>query len=541
MKKQNKSKKHLRQNFRVFTLLIFVPFIVGVFVVYYLLSDIFAIQLAKKGSDRLVTRDWEAAQTSLQNIQPEYGPKYAYYRIKEGQDLAWAAKHFGVDYNQLKALNPGSVVFNTTVVVPPVQKSLDPIISTTSAAPTLVISQVDGFVSVMNRYKFQQYVTTIPELAKLLAGYNAITKVGDKQYRIEKPLLLNGNIRLDITNQTVSKLELRSSPNRDITCLCAENAEILIKDITISSIDPVTNLPDYRQEDGRSFIRALKSSRMDIINSDISYLGNGLLKDRETNLILKDGGTYGVSWRISDTTLGSEIATGWVENNKIYNNHYGGYTFGASGMMWRGNYFIENEVYGLDPHDDSNNATIENNYFTRNGKHGFIVSKRCNYNVIRNNVSVENKSHGFMLHLDSVYNVIENNIAIDNTDNFAIFASSFNTIRNNKSYNPRGSHVRINVGSKNNFVQNNLFYGGKKGVYAYADDSGLLIVNNTFQGQANILSTEKANKIVFANNNIDHLSYKITKGDRVIFGTNTINRNANIDLSPLLRNYENSY
>lgn len=525
-------------NFRVTMLIMLLPVGIGLFAVYYILSGSLSAQLGDFGNRRLETDNWQTAVAYLANSQPDYGINKAYYKLGVNQDINWAAEHFSVDQAKLKELNPGTITYGTTIAVPPVENPLQPFDHTTGNLTIAIVRNEDGILRVSNEFYNPLIRTTIPELTQFLARYNAITKIADKHYRINLPISIEKNIRVDITDTTVSQLELSSSQNFAISCLCLEDAELLIKDTKITSIDPATNQPDTFQEDGRSFIRARKSSRMDILNSDISYLGNDLLNGRLHNPLLRSGGTYGISWRITDKGLGQDIATGWVEGNNFHHNRFGGYTFGASGMMWRNNVFSENEVYGLDPHDDSNNATIEGNRFANNGKHGFIVSKRCNNNVIRNNVSVNNKLHGYMLHQDSNYNLIENNVAIGNTDNFVIYGSNNNTIRKNKSYNPISSHVRINAKANHNYIENNLFYGGERGLFFYDITDGVLAQGNVFHKlKENILVTKQASRIVFTNNLIDGLKYDIVGGDRVVFGPNEIQTKPKVDISPLYRAY----
>jgi parallel beta-helix repeat protein len=297
-----------------------------------------------------------------------------------------------------------------------------------------------------------------------------------------------------------------------------------MKNVEVTTYDPATGKPDDDYANGRSFVR-MKNGRLDVIDSHLHYLGTALdLKgvDSSTRPAEAEGGMYGMSWRISKEMLGVEIATGWVEGSIFDHNHYGAYTFGASGMMWKGNLFADNDIYGLDPHDDSNNALVEDNIFYHNKKHGFIVSKRCNYNIIRNNISMDNTYHGFMLHENSAYNVIENNIAYGNADNFVIYQSNFNTIRNNKSYSPRLSHVRINEASANTFVTDNEFEGGGRGVYIYGGVENVLIEQNTIHGAEKPLATSGASNVLFAGNTIDRINYDVAPSDRLIYGANTI-------------------
>jgi nitrous oxidase accessory protein NosD len=140
-----------------------------------------------------------------------------------------------------------------------------------------------------------------------------------------------------------------------------------------------------------------------------------------------------------------------------------------------------------------------------------------------------------MLHDNSDYNIIENNISIGNYDNFVMYNSNYNMIANNKGYNPRGSQVRFNHSSVQDYVMNNQFYGGNRGIYLYGYDNGADISGNTFYNVNYQLVTNHATRVLFTNNQSNALGYKLKKGDRVVFGVNTINRQRHpaIDLKPL--------
>jgi parallel beta-helix repeat protein len=526
MAKQPKHQQQhgLRHNVRPGLLLLLLPILGGVAVVMVFASGLYGKSLSAAGDKRLETQNWQQADKVLANRQPTYERKYAYYKIKVGQTLASVAAYFSVNEKDLAALNPGLTVPGTTIKVPPVTQPLTPTAGPNGKLAGAVVTNDRGLLRINQQYTADQVITNIPELMTFLKPYDAIEQTGPFTYRIKKPISIQGNIRIDITSATVKKLELRSSPN-DVTCLCFDRASALLKDVSITSYDPATNKPDVKYSDERAFVRD-KNGRMDAINVNFSYLGNDLEADnapvKRTNPIQSEGGTYGVSWRIADDLLGQEIATGFVDHSSFTNNHFGAFTFGASGMTWRNSYFAHNDVYGLDPHDDSNNALIEDNVFAYNGKHGFIVSKRCDYNIIRNNLSVGNKLHGFMLHEKSDYNLIENNVAYDNVDNFVIYASDYNTIRNNVGYDARSSAVRINQGSRNNYVQNNTFMGGRRGIYLYGDVQNVYIGGNTFNVDKEALTTDKAENVFFGGNTIQSLSYKIGPSDRLIFGSNNV-------------------
>lgn len=504
-------------------IIVSIPLFIGILTFSFMLSGSFEQALGQLGAKRLETANWEKAQKIFLDNQPNYERKFAYYQLRENQDLTKVATYFSVPESKLTELNPGTLVSGTTIKLPPPEHPL-----TETQGPNSQIFgarvEVDGeLIRIKQDYKFDMAITTIPELMSLLKPYGAIEKTGERSYRLNRAISLEDNIRLDLTDSTVNRLELRSQPN-DVVCLCTDGAAALIKGVEITSVDPETGKPDKDHEDRRSFIRN-KAGRMDIIDSKISYLGNGLIEYEDPvnkPTLQKEGGTYGISWRISDDRLGQDVVTGWVEGTDFVRNHFGAYTFGASGMTWRNNYFYKNDVYGLDPHDDSNNALVEYNVFAENGKHGFIVSKRCNYNIIRYNTSYGNKLHGFMLHQDSAYNVIEHNISADNVDNYVIYASDFNTVRKNIGYNAKSNHVRINEGARNSYVVDNQFVGGRRGIYLYGGLENVYVANNNIQDVRESLATAGAQGVFVGGNNLPGLSFGLAPNDWIIFGQNTV-------------------
>jgi parallel beta-helix repeat protein len=536
VKKSQHKKRGFFRNVKPSLLLLLLPIAAGLAVIFLIGSGIYVNKLTNIGSNRLITKNWQQAGNALQQTQPQYGQKFAYYKVKLGQTLADLSTYFSVDQATLTKMNPGIITAGTTIKVPPVQHPLVPTSGSNGLISNAVVTNDGDMIRVTNKYgKGAQIVTTIPELMQFLKPYGAISEMSNKVFLINKAFSLDENIRLDITPTTVSKLLLRSSPY-DVSCLCMDGGVMLIQDVSISSYDPATEGPDTNSKDGRAFIRML-NGRMDILNSDITWLGNPNKDENVPGLnnvkpSLREGGVYGTSWRVSKGMLGINIATGWVENNTFEHNHFGAYSFGASGIMWKSNQFSYNEIYGLDPHDDSNNATIEDNVFSHNSKHGFIMSKRCNYNIVKDNISYDNKYHGFMLHENSAYNLVEDNISYGNTDNYVIYNSNFNTIRDNKSYNPKSSGIRINQPSYNNFITDNQLYGGGRGIYLYDGVNSTYISGNTILGTKKIIQTSGATNTYFAQNIISSLTYEIPSSDRFVYGPNDIENKTYIPINP---------
>ena len=495
--------------------------------------------LANQANNRLITPGWQAAQASLTAAQPIYKTNYTYYKLREGQNLQWAAAHFGVSLTDLQALNPGQAVWGTTIKVPPVQRSLAPFSAAeTTTAHITVSTTTAGALLLSNTFTNPTAYITVPLLMQLLQPYRAITQLGPKSFLIDQSIYIEGNIRTDITSATVRKLYLLSNPDYHITALTFWDSEALLSGITVSSYNTQSKSPDTSYEDGRSFLRAYGNARMDILHSTIAYLGMAKMRGttgipQAARALLLGGETDGVSWGIADGSYGTNDTTGWVENSSFTANYSGASTHGAQGMMWRNNLFMKNTAYGLDASNNSNNATIVDNHFLENGIDGFRASSHSDYNIITNNESTDNKRNGFLLYNHSDRNVIANNTVVTNHNSFGISASDLNTIKNNASYNPQGSHVRISAASTQNYVTGNTFYGGPRGIYVYGKDNGVEIAYNTFDATPYQLITNGANRVLFNGNQSNSLGYKLASSDRVVFGVNKLDAYIHIDLNPL--------
>lgn len=202
-----------------------------------------------------------------------------------------------------------------------------------------------------------------------------------------------------------------------------------------------------------------RESRMDIANSDIGYLGYFAAE------------SYGLSWKVlgSQPGLFDKVGVlGTVTNSRIHHNYYGVYTWGADGMVWRNNEFDNNVLYGLDPHDNSDDLIIEDNQAHHNGTHGIICSRYCDHLTIRRNKAYNNGGNGLMLHRLTNQSVVEENELYSNVDSgLAIFDSHDNTIQRNYVHH-NGKGMRFSVGSSNNLIEDNQLIDNRQyGLYFF--------------------------------------------------------------------------
>ena len=203
-----------------------------------------------------------------------------------------------------------------------------------------------------------------------------------------------------------------------------------------------------------------RESRMDIVSSDISYLGYA------------GSEAYGISWKVNGTQPNIFDLVGVygdVINSRLHHLYYGFYSYGASGMRIMDNDVHDNIVYGIDPHDDSDYLLIQSNRVYRNGKHGIIASKRCDNVVVRGNVSFQNIGHGIMLHRECDDSVIEGNHTWSNgNDGIAVFDCRNVLVSGNLSTSNATAGVRLSVGASGSTVASNVSaFNGSYGFYAF--------------------------------------------------------------------------
>jgi poly(beta-D-mannuronate) C5 epimerase len=275
-------------------------------------------------------------------------------------------------------------------------------------------------------------------------------------------------VQLEATSMTIASPDVKELrfTSRPHTFLGGRGATLLVDGVKITSWDPDRGGPDLDPSDGRAFILYERGSQLDINNSEITYLGS----DRS--------GAYGTSWRTGGTT-GSAI------NSEFTHNWFGVYTFEAQGIVFRGNTFADNDLYGLDPHDYSYNLTVEQNVVYGNGSHGLIFSRGVVDSVMRDNHVYDNGGNGIVLDLGSDRNAIENNVVENNKkDGIVLIGSGSSTIENNTVRGNR-TGIRLNdPGARNIDVTSNLVEGNRTGIHLYKGAGDVRFTSNVVRSTA---------------------------------------------------------
>ncbi|HUR41869.1 MAG TPA: right-handed parallel beta-helix repeat-containing protein [Verrucomicrobiae bacterium] len=329
----------------------------------------------------------------------------------------------------------------------------------------------------------------------------------------------------------------------------AEHGNLHIDSTRIRSWNASASAPDTNHTDGRAFIRVrsyidgsglARESRMDIIDSDVGYLGYNAAE------------SYGLAWKvIGDHGTNYELfdkvdVFGDIIGSDIHHNYFGVYTYGHNGGQWLDNHVHDNVKYGFDPHDDSDNLLIQGNDVHDNGNHGIIASKRCNNVTIRNNRSYGNTGNGIMLHRASNDALVEGNQSYLNTDSgIALYANRRSIVRNNIFLDNANAGIRLSNGEQDSVIDNNEVGHSAKGLYFYkgndapepGDDGrpkrSSFTGNRIHDISENGIQMTDADSISFTSNVFSALAapqQQFERSTRVKFNKNTLPADAIVDL-----------
>ncbi|MDP3043042.1 MAG: glycosyltransferase [bacterium] len=404
--------------------------------------------------------------------------QFGYYIIKKGDTLSKIAWRYNgnlsaiIEANKETIPNPNHIELGQLIVIPvsELRNTLEKDKLVFHIEPEIFFDESDNTVYV----KREGSIVTLSKIYNILNDKQIIEKLENKEWVLRANLFIDRDVSFVLDGGEVSWLKLLSNENNFVV-IRSYNGRVLIKNTKITSWDEDKQKPDSNPEDGRSLILAKHDGRMDVINSELAFLGYGYYGAYLQGQPF--GGSYGVSWKIPNGSFKNYLITGNIINSKFHNNYFGIYTFGATGMIFRNNEFYDNVQYGFDPHDDSNNFIIEDNISYDNGNHGIIISKRCFNNIFRNNTSYNNKLHGIMLDRQSNNNLIENNITYGNIDGIAIYDSHNNLIRNNE-IRENESGIRANVNSSGNYLEQNKITANENGIFLYDNADNNFIVSN---------------------------------------------------------------
>jgi poly(beta-D-mannuronate) C5 epimerase len=160
----------------------------------------------------------------------------------------------------------------------------------------------------------------------------------------------------------------------------------------------------------------------------------------------------------------SDWPTGIIIGNDFRGLLYGFYSYEARDVVLLNNSYVDNVMYGIDPHDRSTRLIISNNTVTgTRERHGIIGSRGISGSFIVDNITHHNNGSGIMLDRHCRQNVIRGNLCYENGQGIAIYESKENVIENNLIALNKKSGIRIRNSSLitvvGNTIVGNLDYG----------------------------------------------------------------------------------
>eukprot|EP00903_Cladosiphon_okamuranus_P007254 g7037.t1 len=300
-------------------------------------------------------------------------------------------------------------------------------------------------------------------------------------------LEIHGASRASSPDTAVSLLRLKSD-SASSAPIIAWHGKLSILDTAITSWDASVGGPDERvlEVDGgnRAYIAALSgesakwgkvyTSRMDVENTEISYLGN---EGDYHNDIDSD---YGLVWKVQgyddrypedyDLAVFDRVGVyGSLKGNKLHNNYMGAYCYGMKGnSVWSDNEVYDNYLNGLNPQDNSDGMTIKNNHVHDNGWHGIEYSKRCKGAVVHDNIVEDNARAGIFFHRSTDYAKAYGNTCKRNLEgDFGIVESTGCKVYKNTMEGGKYG-IRLSLGaSENEVYENTISDSTRYGVFFY--------------------------------------------------------------------------
>jgi poly(beta-D-mannuronate) C5 epimerase len=262
----------------------------------------------------------------------------------------------------------------------------------------------------------------------------ALEKTGER-FILRLPILVGEQASLTISGKDAGEILL----SQDQTVFIANAGDLFILRAKLTGWNEKEGHPALFKDRliFRPFLVSWSGARMHIAGSTLASLG------------YRKGKSYGLTYSTCEPCLQVSPdlprSTGSIIGNTFTDMYYGFYSYEADDIAIVGNKYVDNAIYGIDPHDRSRRLIIANNETSGSGKkHGIIISRNVNDSWIFNNYSHHNHGSGIMLDRTSENNVIANNISAYNAaDGITFFESQNNTVYGNKIYQNGLSGIRI--------------------------------------------------------------------------------------------------
>ena len=353
-------------------------------------------------------------------------------------------------------------------------------------------------------------VTRLTDVNNVIHDPTILKKESNGVWTLSANLVVARNANLVIDSTDTSWLKIISSSTKAFGL--QNYGTLKIDSVKITSWDAAMNSYASTRTDGkteRAYIvsKSGATGKMDILNSEIAYLGRDVT------------GEHGLDYYGSDGSL--------IQSNNIHHNWRAFYSAGVGGITFTKNVIHDNLQYGVDPHSGTHDMYITYNK-VYNNNHGIICSVAC-YNIhIENNELYNNQKDGIFMDAGSHHSTIANNKIYNEDEGIQFPSLSYSEVFGNTITNSNyGIVIYTQIGSifvrddrcgsigcvsiKNN-IHDNIIKVSTAGIVIKGGASGNTISSNFMSGnsQYGIMidgSTTSAN--AFRYNHISNSKYGI--------------------------------
>ena len=303
-------------------------------------------------------------------------------------------------------------------------------------------------------------LVTLEQLSQQLHAPEYFSYVGKGTYLARLPVVIEAGATLLLDQQETLHLSQQGG------AFLVVAGKLFVRSSTIIGWDEKNRSPSaFKGKDQfRPFLTSWGGSEMYLLDSTFSSLGYDQSK------------SYGISVSQYSADINDELKlpspVAWIIGSTFIDIYYGFYCYEARGLVLLRNQYIDNVVYGIDPHDRSSELIIGYNEVRgSHKKHGIIVSREVNNSWIFNNVSHDNNLSGIVIDRSSVDNVIANNISHNNlSDGITIYESPNNLLWGNNIY-ANGKHgIRMRNSTNISIYNNRILANSGYGVYGDVKD-----------------------------------------------------------------------
>lgn len=324
---------------------------------------------------------------------------------------------------------------------------------------------------------------SLQRVARILDRPDAFERVGEKTFMARRPILVAPSARLVIDGETLRLSASRPTPVYYHGDLFVVDGEVTSWNEAAGNHGPRESLSYERlellgEQAIRPYLLALRGSRSYFAASRFRGLG-----------YQGHTGTYGLSFAaygevprgrrdsLAHLIAGLDWPQAVLVGNTISDCYFGLFTNRSGVVRVVGNEFVDNVVYGVDPHDYSDGIVIARNvvHGTR-FKHGIIISREVDDARIVENISFDNAGSGIMLDRASDHALVVDNVVYANAgDGIAVYESRDARIEGNTIFSNDNNGIYLRNSTQVEVVDNTIDRNGHFGIEARAvslDDHG---------------------------------------------------------------------